>query len=69
MTVEQLAARLTGLPPQLRVIMPGEKIEFTEVDTAFVDLAWFDGVEWQLTDERAPDRTEVVRLFGPDGAD
>lgn len=66
MTVEQLIAVLSRLPPQLRVIMPGENFEFEDVYAAFVDLVWFDGQAWRLTDERQADRTEVVRLFGPD---
>lgn len=66
MTVEQLIAVLSRLPPQLRVIMPGEIFEFEDVHAAFIDLVWFDGQAWQLTDERQADRTEVVRLFGPD---
>lgn len=67
MTVEALIARLATLPPQLRVFMPGEIRDFAEVDAAFIDLMAFDGVEWQLTDERDRDRVEIVRLFGPDG--
>ena len=43
MTVEQLIAVLSRLPPQLRVIMPDEIFEFEAVHAAFVDLVWFDG--------------------------
>ena len=66
MTVQELIDRLSTFDPALPVVMPGEDVDFTQVDSAFEDLVEFrDGVV-MLADERETGWEKVVRLFGPD---
>lgn len=66
MTVKELMGWLEKLPPDLRVVMPGEVRDFCEVESAFEDLMAFTEREVQLADERDSDAVRVVRLFGSD---
>lgn len=66
MTVGELIAALSTFEPDMRVIMPGEREMFCDVEAAFVDLIRISEREIQLTDERDGGGTPIVRLFGSD---
>ncbi|HZZ33466.1 MAG TPA: hypothetical protein VFE10_15910 [Phenylobacterium sp.] len=64
MTVAELIAALSKLPPTLQVVMPSEDLDFCLVGRASADVGWVDGDYVQLAFESDLQSVPVVRLMG-----
>jgi hypothetical protein len=67
LTVGELIAQLRRFDPDMRVVMPGEMLNWTEVHEAHLDIFVAETTNPQtleMADDGDPDAILVVRLFG-----